>query len=248
MDEVHENSEVAQVAPAQETENHVEQVQEQTKTAEESRQERNWTAFRQRQKELERELQSQRELNEKLMTLATQAAQKPEVDEFDSIGDDEYISKGKVTSLVHKKASKIAEEIAQRKVDEALRQREQAQFLDNLKRKYSDFDDVVNPDTIALLEQQEPELAQTIADLKDPYKMGIQSYKFIKSLGLAEKAPEARRAKEIDKKLAENKKTVPSPQAFDKRPMAAAFKLTDAEKTELYKEMMGFAAQAGSGY
>lgn len=248
MDDVQENSVEAQVAPDQQTENVEIAQQEQAKSAEENRQERNWTAFRQRQKELERELKSQRELNEKLLTLATQAAPKPEVDELDGIGDDEYISKGKVNNLVQKKASKIAEEIAQRKVDEALRQREQAQFLDNLKRKYSDFDDVVNPDTIALLEEQEPELAQTIADLKDPYKMGIQSYKFIKSLGLAEKAPEARRSKEIEKKLADNKKTVPSPQAFEKRPMAAAFKLTDADKTELYREMMGFAAQAGSGY
>jgi glutaredoxin len=248
MDDVQENSEVTQVAPDQQTENHDEAVQQQTKAAEESRQERNWTAFRQRQKELERELKSQRELNEKLISLASQQAVKPEVDELDSIGDDEYISKGKVNHLVQKKASKIAEEIAQKKVDEALRQREQSQFLDNLKRKFSDFDDVVNPDTIALLEEQEPELAQTIADLKDPYKMGVQSYKFIKSLGLTDKVPESRRAKEIEKKLEQNKKTVQSPQVFDKRPMAAAFKMTDAEKNELYKEMMGFAAQAGSGY
>ncbi len=73
-----------------------------------------------------------------------------------------------------------------------------------MRRQYPDFSDVVNPDTLALFEEQEPELAATIADSKDPYKMGIQSYKYIKALGLVSKAPEARHAKEVDKKLEKN--------------------------------------------
>lgn len=249
MDEVQENNVVAQVVPDQQTENHEFEHQPETIKAEEDRQERNWKAVRERQKELERELKMQREMNEKLLSMATQAAPKTqEVDEFDQIGDDEYISKGKVNALVHKKAAKIAEDIAQRKVEEAFKQRDQSNFLDNLKRKFTDFDDVVNPDTLALLESNDPELAQTIADLKDPYKMGVQSYKYIKALGLSDKVPDARRVKEVEKKLEKNAKTIPSPQAFDKRPMAQAFRMTESEKTELYKEMMGFASQAGSGY
>ena len=249
MDEVQEDNVVAQVVPDQQTENHeVEQQNSQIK-AEEDRQERNWKAVRERQKELERDLKMQRELNEKLLAMASQAAPKPqEVDEFDQIGDDEYISKGKVNALVHKKAAKIAEDIAQRKVEEAFKQREQLNFIDNLKRKFTDFDDVVNADSLALLEANDPELAQTIADLKDPYKMGVQSYKYIKALGLTDKVPEARRVKEVEKKLEKNAKTIPSPQAFDKRPMAQAFRMTESEKSDLYKEMMGFASQAGSGY
>lgn len=247
MDEVQDNNEEIQVVPDPQTENHEEQQSIQVK-AEEDRQDRNWRAVRERQKELERDLKLQRELNEKLLAMASQAAPKPpEVDELDQIGDDEYISKGKVNALVHKKASKIAEDIAKRKVEEAFKQREQFNFLDNLKRKFADFDDVVNADTLALLDNNDPELAQTIADLKDPYKMGVQSYKYIKALGLADKVPEARRAKEIEKKLEKNAKTIASPQAFDKRPMAVAFKLSESEKTELYREMMGFASQAGSG-
>lgn len=247
MDEVQEDNAVAQVVPDQQTENHEEQQSIQVK-AEEDRQDRNWKAVRERQKELERELKMQRDMNEKLLAMATQAPPKPpEVDEFDQIGDDEYISKGKVNALVHKKAAKIAEDIAHRKVDEAFKLRDQANFIDNLKRKFSDFDDVVNNDSLGLLEASDPELAQMIADLKDPYKMGIQSYKYIKAMGLSEKVPEARRAKEVEKKLEKNAKTIASPQAFDKRPMAVAFKLTESEKTDLYREMMGFASQAGSG-
>jgi hypothetical protein len=246
MDEVQENSEVSQVAPDQQTENHELVAQQaQLKADDENRQDRNWKAARERQKELERELKLQREMTEKLLAMASQQAPKAqEVDEFDQIGDDEYISKGKVNALVHKKASKIAEDIAHRKVEEALQKREQANFLVNLKSKFNDFDDVVNADSLALLEQQDPELAQTIADLKDPYKMGVQSYKYIKALKLIDKVPEARRAKEIDQKLEKNAKTIQSPQAFEKRPMAQAFKMTDSDKTALYQEMMGFASQA----
>lgn len=247
MDEIQDNNEGAQVVPDPTIENHEEQQVAQVK-AEEDRQDRNWKAVRDRQKELERDLKMQRELNDKLLAMASQAVPRPpEIDELDQIGDDEYISKGKVNALVHKKASKIAEDIANRKVEEAFKQREQLNFLDNLKRKFADFDDVVNADTLALLDNNDPELAQTIADLKDPYKMGVQSYKYIKALGLADKVPESRRANEIEKKLEKNAKTIPSPQAFDKRPMAVAFKLSESEKTELYREMMGFASQAGSG-
>ena len=126
-------------------------------------------------------------------------------------------------------------------------QSKQQQF-NTLKAKYTDFDDVVNPETIAILEEQEPELAQTIIDLKDPYKIGMQTYKYIKALNIVDSVPQARRSKEVGKKIEENKKTVQSPQAFDKRPMAQAFKLTETEKTKLYEEMMSCASQAGFSY
>jgi hypothetical protein len=245
MDEVQENSEVTQVATDQTTEAHENVEQNAQQTPQEDPQERNWRNVRERQKELERELKLQRDMNEKLLAIASQTTPKAqEVDEFDSIGDDEYIPKGKVSSLVQKKAAKIAEEIAQRKVEEALKKRDDANFVTNLKNKFTDFEDIVTPETLALLEQKDPELAQTIADLKDPYKMGIQSYKYIKAMNLAQKIPEVRRAQEIEKKLEKNSKSVQSPQVFDKRPMAQAFKLTESEKTELYKEMMGYASQA----
>ncbi len=117
-----------------------------------------------------------------------------------------------------------------------------------MKNKFSDFEDVVNPETLELLEQQDPELAKSIADVGDPYKIGLQTYKYIKSMGLAEKVPGSRRSKEVEKKIEQNQKTVQSPQAFDKRPMAQTFKLTEAMKNELYKEMVEAARLVGNGY
>ena len=153
-----------------------------------------------------------------------------------------------MAKLVQKKAAHIAEEIAERKVNQLMERQHQSQFLDRLQRQYSDFKDVVTPETLALLEEKDPELADTIASMKDPYTIGLQSYKYIKALNLSEKVADSRRSKEVDKKLGENAKTVQSPQAYDKRPMAQAFQMSQAEKSALYQEMMGYAQQAGGGF
>jgi hypothetical protein len=89
-------------------------------------------------------------------------------------------------------------------------------------------------------------LAATIADLKDPYKIGVQSYKYIKAMKISDSAKDVRREKELDKAIEKSEKAVTSPMAYDKRPIAQAFKLTDAMKKDLYREMHGYAAMASS--
>lgn len=242
MDEVN-HSEVEQVAPV-ETSAHegIEQAPV------EDSQEKNWRELNRVKKELEKKTKMQDELIERLMQQqnVSQPIQQQEVDDLDTIPDDDYVPKGKQKKLVKKEVEPL-----QRRVEELeaqLKQQAIANQFDSLKRKYSDFDEVVNPETIAIFEEQEPELAQTIVDMKDPYKIGIQTYKYIKALNISEQVPKARRVREIDKKIESNKKTVQSPQAFDKRPMAQAFKLTDSEKTKLYEEMMHYASMAGSSF
>jgi len=248
MTEIEQNSASVENVPQATNENHVEQDQQaQAKAALTDRQDRNWRAMEMQNNELKKKLNEREALFEKILEAQLAANQpKQEPDEFDSIGADEYISKGKVEKLVDKKVEKRAEEIAKREVEKYIQKQNDSQFMQKLQRQYSDFEDVVNPETLSLLETQEPELAQTIADLKDPYKIGIQSYKFIKSMGLVQKAPQARREKEIEKKIEDSSKNVQSPMAFDKRPLAQAFKLTDADKKNLYREMMGYASSANS--
>ena len=74
--------------------------------------------------------------------------------------------------------------------------------------------------------------------------MGLHSYKYIKALGLLDKVPDARHKKEVVQKLERNAKSVQSPTAYDKRPMAQAFVSTQADNKRLYEEMMGYAAKA----
>lgn len=237
------NSEVPEVAPPVETQ--VNEVNE-TKKLKEEADERNFKAMRLKNADLERELKQLRDMQMQIMQaqIGNAAPAKQEIDEFDSIGDDEFIPKGKVKELAKKQAQKYAESIAKEEVEKAFKQQRDSQFLDRLNRQYSDFSEVVNAETLSLLEEREPELAQTISDLKDPYKIGMQTYKYIKAMGLAEKAPEVRRQKEVEKAIEKSEKTIQSPMAYDKRPIAQAFQLTEAMKKDLYREMMGFAAQA----
>lgn len=248
MTEEVQNSEVQEVAPPEQTQ--VNEVNE-TQKNQEPITNQHLKAMRLKNAELERELKQLRETQMQIMQaqLANTAPVRQEVDEFDKIGDEEFIPLGKVKRLAEKNSQKVlknAEELVRHEVEKALKKQQDSQFIDRLNRQYSDFSEVVNPETLSILEEQEPELAATIAELKDPYKIGVQSYKYIKAMGLSQSAKENRREKEIDKAIAKSEKAITSPMAYDKRTIAQAFKLTDAMKKDLYREMHGYAALASS--
>lgn len=195
--------------------------------------------------ELERQLKLQQEMLGQLMARQSIPSEKvTAVDELDNIPDEDYLHKGHVKKLLQKEREE-ARKIAQEEVQKTLQEQEKAQFMIKLKSKFPDFDDVVNPETLSLLEEQDPDLAKTIVEIGDPYKMGLQSYKFIKSMGIVEKVPETRRGKEVEKKIEQNQKSVQSPMAYDKRPMAQTFQLTEKNKQDLYNEMIKYAQMAG---
>lgn len=253
-----QNSENVEVTPHDQESTVVEEFDQgssegETQGQEESPQEKNWRELRRkaddaekRQREYEEKLKIQDEFIKNLLqSQKSQEAPPPpkEVDEFEALPEDEYLPYGQTRKFVQKSARQIAREeyLAMEK------ERETARFRERLQSKYADFDEVVNPETIALFERQEPELATTIADLKDPYKMGLQTYNFIKKMGLAGSPEEKRHAREVEKKIEKNEKTVQSPQAYNKRPMAQAFSMANMstdEKQRLYEEMMGFAGQS----
>lgn len=247
MDEVENNVTEQEVVPSESNP----QVQQTEVSESSSVQEENFRALRQgkkeaerRAQELEQQLKMQQEMLGHLMARQPSQSEKTVVDELDSIPDEDYLHKGHVKKLLQKEREE-ARRIAQEEVKKTLQEQEKSQFMVKLKGKFSDFEDVVNPETLSLLEEQDPELAKSIVEIGDPYKMGMQSYKFIKSMGLAKKVPEARRAKEVEKKLEQNEKTVQSPMAYEKRPMAQTFQLTEKHKQELYNEMTKYAQMAG---
>ena len=216
------------------------EVQEADAVKEADAQERNWRAMRQRQKEMEWENQKLKEQNE--WYAQKQAPQVVQEEEEEEISDEEYVSAGGVKGIARKTVRPLEKKIQD--LEAKFAQQEQTKMVNSLRTKFTDFDDVVNVETLELLEKNEPEHAATIAEFKDPYKMGIQSYKYIKALGLVDKLPNSRRVKEVEKKIEQNSKTVQSPLAFDKRPMAQAFKSTAADKKRLYEEMMSYAGKA----
>jgi len=210
------------------------------------RQDRNWREMRRQNDELRRKTKMQEEMLSQLMTMQQQQQPQAKHEEI-QIGDEDFIQ-GAQLKKMREKDKEDFKRAAREEAERLIRERDQSQFMDKLKRQFSDFDDVVNPETLSLLEETDPDLAQTIADLKDPYKIGLQSYKYIKAAGLVEKAPTKRRVKEVEKRIEENAKTVQTPQAYEKRPMAQAFRLTDADKKKLSEEMYYYASLAGGGY
>jgi len=156
------NSEVQEVAPPVEAE--VNEVYD-AKQAKEEADERNFKAMRLKNADLEKRLKHYEEMQMRLMEaqMSNSVPAKQEIDEFDSIGADEFIPKGKVELLVERKAQKYAEQIAKREIESYFKKQNDSQFLDRLNRQYSDFAEIVNPETLSLLEEKEPELAQTIA-------------------------------------------------------------------------------------
>ena len=244
------NSEVDEFVPQDQEEAHVE-IEQEVEAPQEQPKGPSRDSFRkleQSKRELEQKMKLQEEMIGHLMKNQPQSQpqQVQEIDEFDSIADDDFIPKGKVNALVEKKALKIAERVVREEQQKFLQQQHQSTFMNRLKSQYSDFAEVVNPETLALLEQNNPELAQTIADSKDPYKIGLQSYNYIKALNL-HKENDSPRAKEVEKKLNSNSKTIQSPQAFNKRPMAQAFN-PDDERKALFDEMNAAARKSGYQY
>ncbi len=244
-----QNSEVQELAT--QVEQQVNEVKE-TQASQEPVTNQHLKAMRLKNAELEKELKQFREVQMQIMQAQLVNSQQPvrqEIDEFDKMGDEEFIPLGKVKKLAEKNTQKVlknTEELVRQEVQKALQKQHQDQFMDRLNRQYADFSEVVNPETLSILEEREPELAATIAESKDPYKIGVQSYKYIKAMKISDSAKDVRREKELDKAIEKSEKSVQSPMAFDKRPIAQAFKLTDAMKKDLYREMHGYAALASS--
>lgn len=245
MNDQYQDSAIEEIAP-QETGHDVSMQSEQDHQANEAvkkaeEQERNWAAMRQRQKEMEIEIRQKNELLDRFLQQQQPQQVKQEVVEEEE-PDDDYVPAGKVKGIARRTVQPLEKKIQE--LEQKIANQEQQKLIQNFRTQYSDFDDVVNVETLEMLEKTEPELAATIAQIKDPYKMGLTSYKYIKASGLLDKLPNARRSKEINQKIEQNAKTVQSPSAYDKRPMAQAFKSAAVDSKKLYEEMMHYAAQA----
>ncbi len=240
-----EETQVAEVAAPLDDSNQ-EQILDNAQVQSDSKadhQERGWAKrLRQDRDDFKRESMLKDEIIRKLMNNPVTPAQPTQVRE------DLYVAGSEVAQVLkqQKEDFDVKFEELKRHSDQ---QKVQSMFND-LKREFTDFDDVVNPDTLQLLDETYPRLAQTIAKNKDPYDAALLAYETIKAKGLIDKVPGVRRAKEVEKRLEQNKKTVQTPQAFEKRPMAQAFRTpeTKQEKEALFKEMMGYASQSGGGY
>lgn len=197
-----------------------------------------------------RKSKMQEELLQQLLAQKAQVSPQAiqEEDIFSEIQKEEYVPGEKVV-----KAYRKIEEKFEKKLQEMEKKYQQKQYADTfseLKRDYPDLEEVVNPDTLAIVKETNPKLAEVWSRLDD-YSIAVQAYPYIKNTGILDKLHGSKRSKEVDKKIEQNKKTVASPQVYDKRPIAQAFSynnLSDSQKEELQKEMYRYGQLAGGGY
>ena len=209
---------------------------------------RAFAELRIRKRELENKVKMQEELLQQMLT-AQRIPQQPiqqEEDVIEQLAKQEYVAGQDVAKAFKKVTQQMRNEMEE--VKKSYTSHQQSSLLTEVKREYADFDQVVTPETLDLIEETNPRLAASLAKTmkEDPYSFAIQSYEYIKSKGLSK--PISKRANETEKKIEQNKKTVQSPQAFDKRPMAQAFNPSEEMTKELQREMYHFAQQAGGGY
>jgi len=170
------------------------------------------------------------ELQQRLARYEQQEAKKEETPDY---GDDDFIE-GK---QLKKEMASVRNQLKNYE-KQAVSQADESR----LKSRYTDFDKVVNADTIAKLRDEDPDFAETIAySTSSLYARGSSTYKKIKDLGLYVEDKH-----EKDRALAQQNASKPrplnsvSPQQGDSPlSMANAFAngLTPDLKKQLWKEM-----------
>lgn len=241
QEELDQNSVQNEIAPQETAQQHVQDsahTSQKQDLEQESAQERNWRQTRQRMKEQEAMLRAQQEVIDRLTKQSPQQASPTE-----TFSDSDYLNAGKTKEVIQAEAKRIAEA----QVNQILQERERANFHQRLKTKFNDFDEVVNADSLALLEEEDPELAQSISSVSDPYQAGLMVYKHLRNNPMLEKLPNRKRRKETEQKLKKNENIVPSPAQYEQRPMAQAFNMGSEDSSKLFEEMMKYAGQT-SGY
>jgi len=228
-----EESQVA--APAAESENAQEKQVAATEKKARDDQAYNWAETRRKMQELEKKSKEQEEVIHRL----TQPKSAVIDDELDKLGDGDIVTKGQVKKL----AQKMAEEIAHK----VIKQRDDATVEDRLQHKYSDFNQVVTKENIENLKEIEPELAESLSHISDPYAQAVAAYKYLKKSGIGANDM-AEVSKEKEKAVKNSQKPI-SVNAVTKQSAignAHMFEngLTKELKTQLLKEMRDCAKRA----
>ena len=186
----------------------------------------NWRNAREKMKFQEAQIQ---EMREKLEALSVK--REPE----ESVADEDFAT----ARYTRKEATKIAKQIAQ----EELRKREQETFMDRVLMRYPDFEQVVNPDSLAYLEKEMPEFAETLGSSPDRFKMAVATYKAVKKFKAQDQGAKDAELKKKEEKIDANLSKPLSSASVDKRPLAQAHKYEESNYPELWKEMQRYASR-----
>lgn len=124
-----------------------------------------------------------------------------EADPFDSIEDIADLDRDKLKKLFSHSQAQLerrAREIAETTIREEKERDKKTNFRDQLRRQYNDYDQFMNEQTIAQMQEREPDAIDAISAIEDPYVRCEKAYSFIK------------------KRMSAKKEEVPPPSVKDK--------------------------------
>ena len=223
---------VAQQQEAVEQQAQAGAVQETPQQEEQSYQARNFRELREKNERIQRERdEALRRLQE--LERAKEAAQ-PKEPEY-SLNPDDLVE-GKHLNKYDKKMKELEKQL------KSYQQQSQEVAVENkVKGKYPDFDKVVNKDTIAMLRETHPEIAETIVANTNLYSQAVSAYTMIKNLNIYKEDTIQREKAIIQENFAKPRSVASvSPQQGNtplSRANAFAEGLTDGLKDQLRKEM-----------
>ncbi len=195
----------------------------------------NFRQLEQKNKELERRLKDQEQLNKEIIG-AFKAKDQPKQQEDESLPE---LSPDDIPEWKHVKS--YAEKIAEKKFKELSAQQERARLPELTKQRLPDFDSVVTPDRIQKLEQENPALAQAFSLAADPF---TATYSYLKALYREDpKKTDPVVMEEAQKILENSKKPVSSNTVGRAGALKNANAFAHKSKEQLYKEMMSAASR-----
>lgn len=147
----------------------------------------NWAEARREMQELKRQV---RERDEILNRFQQHMAPEPEVDELDSLSDDDILTKSQ--------AKKLATRMAREEAERLYKERDASTAGDRIKSRFPDFDEIVTQENVEFLKKQKPELALSLSHNPDPYAQAVAVYDALKMIGVSgRKEPPVEREKAL---------------------------------------------------
>ena len=143
--------------------------------------------------EMRRKLQEQdQKINDKDRQISelTNRPLTEEEDELANLAKDDIVTVAQAEKLADRRARKIAKELIQQQAASTVEER--------VNLKYHDYSEIVSKENIKFLQQTEPELAESLYHMPDPYKQAVGVYKLLKKITTKKEEPSLEKRKAME--------------------------------------------------
>lgn len=171
------------------------------------------------------------------LLMSQQPKQQPVVEEEEfEIADDALVEGKHINRNMRQQKAQI--QAMRDELNAYKQQSSEAIAVAQIKAQYPDFDKVVTPDNIELFNTLEPEIAQSLGEVKDKYRQAVSAYKAIKKFGIyRDEKMEADRTRALQNVAKPRPLASVNPQQGDS-PLSKANAFANGEMTSELKEQL----------